>query len=118
MYVVILTTRYWLKFASFEVYFPLCFIRFPFNFSVDCNEYSPCADEPCQHGGMCNSVDGRYICDCGVGYYGEHCERVNVCELHDPCSLHSQECRTSGSNDYMCICHEGIENQTRLRTLC
>ena len=73
----------------------------------DCDEYSPCADEPCLHGGMCNSVDGRYLCECALGYFGKHCEKMDVCDLLAPCGPHTETCRSVGVNGYTCICHEG-----------
>ena len=76
-------------------------------YRYDCDEYNPCADEPCVNGGMCNSVDGRYICACSLGFYGRHCERTNVCELESPCGPHAENCQVVGIGGYACICHEG-----------
>lgn len=33
-----------------------------------------CTSDPCQHGGLCSSVNGLFLCDCPSGTTGDRCE--------------------------------------------
>ena len=58
-------------------------------------------------GGMCNSIDGAYECECGFGRWGRHCERVNLCEMLEPCGSNTQTCRNVTDEEYICECEPG-----------
>lgn len=55
----------------------------------------------CQNGGTCNEG----TCDCLKGYYGEHCELKDFCELNDVVCVYG-EC-----TDGICYCDAGFEGE-------
>jgi len=64
---------------------------------------------PCQNGGTCRDLIGRYKCDCLIGYEGIHCE-VNI----DNCS--EEKCKNGGVcqdlvDDFICVCPLGTEGR-------
>ncbi len=86
--------------------------------------FSP-SQEPCLHGGMCNSIDGAYECECGFGRWGQHCERLNPCLLTpgvgglggagaEPCGPNTQACRNLSDTEYVCECKPGEARARRV----
>ena len=60
-----------------------------------------CASNPCQPGSTCNDLVGHYICQCPLGYTGQHCE-VNI----DDCGTGPSPCDNGGT------CVDGIGSFT------
>lgn len=64
--------------------------------------FDPCAPNPCENGGTCNSPSGIAVCSCPPGFEGALCETaVDPCDPN-PC-LHGGSCTDIGSSFY-CSC--------------
>lgn len=72
----------------------------------------PCNPNPCPHGGTCHSSEGRYMCACPEGYYGNECMSLkNTCiGQHCPgntvtCLYYKVLCDICIKYLYICRCH-------------
>ena len=72
--------------------------------------FSPCIDDPCVNGGMCNSIDGKFVCECPYAHFGARCEHTNLCVMTSPCGPHGVMCHNTSDTSYRCICEAGKEN--------
>ncbi|CAL4065422.1 unnamed protein product, partial [Meganyctiphanes norvegica] len=65
-----------------------------------------CFSAPCENNGHCTPMDSGYICQCALGYSGQHCETdINECET-EPC-LNNATCADM-LNGYQCTCLPGF----------
>ncbi|GFO44423.1 hypothetical protein PoB_007092800 [Plakobranchus ocellatus] len=68
----------------------------------------PCADEPCQNGGICEPRGEHFHCSCSERFRGKLCEQYirkrNPC-LGDPCGAHGY-CEVV-NYDFICQCSPG-----------
>ncbi|KAI1693664.1 amiloride-sensitive sodium channel domain-containing protein [Ditylenchus destructor] len=80
----------------------------------DCAKPTACAQNPCQHGGICSEDYGKdsksnYTCDCLDIWAGEKCEVFNAC-ARNPCK-NDAKCISTGHNTYECQCPPGFEGK-------
>ena len=69
-------------------------------------ESNECYSEPCNNGGICIDLIGRYECECRSGFEGKHCD-VDTDECaSNPCVF--GYC-VDGIDEYECMCEEGFE---------
>ena len=59
-------------------------------------EVDECDMDPCQNGGTCTDLIGRFQCDCFPQYYGATCELQNGC--------FDQVCLNVASCHYINVC--------------
>ncbi|KAK7104697.1 delta-like protein 1 [Littorina saxatilis] len=82
-----------------------CTCRPGFNGTNCEQEVDHCKDQPCLHGGTCQSTDHDFTCSCPQGYFGEHCEQeANECR--------PETCFNGGTcvdhqGSYQCLCAQG-----------
>lgn len=68
---------------------------------------NPCANNPCQHNGLCSQTSTGYQCQCSSSYTGSLCEiPLNPCD-YSPCKNGGQ-CTLLGNLSFQCICQTGI----------
>lgn len=67
---------------------------------------SPCAFNPCQHGGFCEDQPDAYTCSCSIGFTGTDC-KVDIDDCASgPCPA-SSTCH-DGVGGFVCDCDEGV----------
>lgn len=71
---------------------------------------SPCASNPCLHGGTCTPGQlDAYTCACSRGFSGSNCD-INVDDcVSEPC-LNGGTCE-DGIGGYICHCNEGLTGE-------
>jgi hypothetical protein len=83
--------------------FTFCFC--PANYTgKHCEVRDPCRPSPCKNLGLCHNISSTdYVCSCVHGYYGNDCEKVNICELRNPCKW--GKCIHLDNNLFNCVPH-------------
>lgn len=76
------------------------------------NKCHACYQHKCDHNSTCvATTSGEYKCECGIGYYGERCERsIDAC-FGQPCK-NDGTCRVMSGGlggRYTCECAPGWE---------
>ncbi|MFT3925859.1 MAG: calcium-binding EGF-like domain-containing protein [Myxococcales bacterium] len=73
-------------------------------------EFDPCADDPCEHDGVCRVDNDFYVCACSSGWTGENCEEPApplTTLVVDPPAC-EPACQNGGECvDGACVCPEG-----------
>ncbi|XP_074154067.1 sushi, nidogen and EGF-like domain-containing protein 1 [Sminthopsis crassicaudata] len=71
-----------------------------------CDEVDECESQPCLNGGSCKDRIAGFLCVCGSGYLGAHCELdVDECQS-DPCK-NGGTCRDL-PGAFVCRCPDGF----------
>ncbi|XP_076872164.1 LOW QUALITY PROTEIN: sushi, nidogen and EGF-like domain-containing protein 1, partial [Brachyhypopomus gauderio] len=74
-----------------------------------CDEINECLSQPCLNGGTCRDRVASFLCECGLGFTGQHCQTdLDEC-LSEPCK-NGGTCEDQPGS-YLCHCQQGYAGQ-------